>query len=67
MKTFWRRVLDLEAARVRERGSLGQVLWECCDSDHELGVWFVIGWFVILYLCGWRGVVCLRYPVALVF
>jgi hypothetical protein len=39
------------------RGSLGQVLWECCD--HEFGVGDFIGWLELLYLSGLMAVVCL--------
>jgi hypothetical protein len=41
MKTFWRRVLDLEAARVRERGSLGQVLWRVAITSWGFGLLLV--------------------------
>jgi hypothetical protein len=57
MKTFWRRVLDLEASAGAGERELGPGALGCCD--HELGGWFVIGWFVMLYLCGLRAVVCL--------
>jgi hypothetical protein len=58
MKTFRRRVLDLDAsAGAGERGA-----WAMCSGsvcDHELRGWFVIGWFVMLYPCGLSGAVCL--------